>query len=133
MRNVASQLHARVTQSWLADGQPGVQAHSEKSKVDLVARETFATPQLIKGLKPELNKKELGKAFKQQAKACRILVDCTLNIATRPPSYSRLLSAEQIERMRTQAIEKQIIDAAEEDKQCWAGQLEREGAFSTLR
>lgn len=51
-----------------------MQAHSEKSKVDLVARETFATPQLIKGLKPELNKKELGKAFKQQAKVCCVLV-----------------------------------------------------------
>jgi glycyl-tRNA synthetase len=45
-----------------------MQAHSEKSKVDLVARETFATPQLVKGLKPELNKKELGKTFKQEAK-----------------------------------------------------------------
>ena len=54
-----------------------VQAHSEKSKVDLVARETFATPQLVKGLKPELNKKELGKAFKQQAK-----VRCTLSRET---------------------------------------------------
>ena len=58
----------------LADRSSGVQAHSEKSKVDLVARETFATPQLIKGLKPELNKKELGKAFKQQAKVCCVPV-----------------------------------------------------------
>lgn len=52
-------------------GSTVTQAHSEKSKVDLVARETFATPQLVKGLKPELNKKELGKAFKQQAKVRR--------------------------------------------------------------
>jgi hypothetical protein len=59
--------------SRLADGLPGVQAHSEKSKVDLVARETFATPQLVKGLKAELNKKELGKAFKQQAKVRCVL------------------------------------------------------------
>ena len=29
----------------------------------------------------------------------------------------------------TQAIEKLITDAAEEDKQCWAGQLEKDGAF----
>jgi hypothetical protein len=113
----------------LADRRSGAQAHSEKSKVDLVARETFATPQLVKGLKPELNKKELGKAFKQQAKVCRVLVCWTLCIATRPPFCSGLPAAEHVERMRMQAIEKQITEAAEEDKQCWAGQLEREGAF----
>jgi hypothetical protein len=28
-----------------------------------------------------------------------------------------------------QAIEKQITDAAEEDKQCWVGQLEKDGSF----
>jgi glycyl-tRNA synthetase len=73
-----------------------LRAHSEKSKVDLVARETFATPQLVKGLKAVPDRKEMGKAFKQQAKA----------------------------------VEKALTDATEEDKQCWAGQLESDGAFS---
>lgn len=36
--------------------------------MDLVARETFATPQLVKGLKAVPDRKEMGKAFKQQAK-----------------------------------------------------------------
>jgi hypothetical protein len=40
-----------------------------------------------------------------------------------------LPTAEHIERTRMQAIEKQITEAAEEDKQCWAGQLEKDGAF----
>lgn len=29
-----------------------------------------------------------------------------------------------------QAVEKLLTDASEEDKQCWAGQLDKDGAFS---
>ena len=44
------------------------QAHSEKSKTELTARENFATPQLVPVLKAVPDRKEMGKVLKQHAR-----------------------------------------------------------------
>ena len=44
------------------------QAHSEKSKQDLTAYEQFKTPQMVTVTTLTPNRKEIGKAFKKDAK-----------------------------------------------------------------
>jgi len=46
-----------------------LKAHSDKSKVDLTAYERYAEPKMVETLVVEPNKKDMGKAFKKDAKA----------------------------------------------------------------
>ena len=46
-----------------------LKAHSDKSKVELTAYERFAEPKMVETLVVEPNKKDMGKAFKKDAKA----------------------------------------------------------------
>ncbi len=57
--------HAYETDGGLA---VSAQAHSEKSKQDLTAYEQFKTPQMVTVTTLTPNRKEIGKAFKKDAK-----------------------------------------------------------------
>lgn len=84
-----------------------LKAHSDKSKVELTAHERFAEPKVEEVFVVEPNKKDMGKAFKKDAKA---VTDALMALSAQEGlAMNATLEAEGRATLATEAGEKEIL------------------------
>ena len=84
-----------------------LKAHSDKSKVELTAHERFAEPKIEEVFVVEPNKKDMGKAFKKDAKA---VTDALMALSAEDGlAMSAKLESEGKATLATEAGEKEIL------------------------